>query len=74
MRKGPLRNHCAADYDDGLPLHGVPAYECQRILPERGDSKRCLLDYARGARYWWVARSASPLLLRLLHELALYAS
>jgi hypothetical protein len=57
VRTGTVPNRCAAGNHDGLPLHGMPTNECQRILSECSHSERSVSSYSRGAAYRRPSRS-----------------
>nr|WP_242065110.1 hypothetical protein [Nostoc sp. FACHB-133] len=64
---------CPASADDGLPLHRLPANDCQRFFFKRCDSKRWVLNTERSADHRRFAWRDSPLLLPRLHELNIYS-
>jgi hypothetical protein len=74
VRTGTVPNRCAANNHDGLPLHGMPTNECQRILSECSDSERSVSSYSRGAGYRRPSRSDLALFLSVLHDLDVYST
>ena len=73
LRTDTVSGECPASANDGLPLHGLSANDCQRFFFKRRDSKRWVLNTEGSADHWRFARRGPPLLLPALHELDVYS-